>query len=86
MDKSQQTIGDLVEEIEAVTAEMRILAINARIESARAGEQGKGFAVVSAQMAKAVDSVQNIAVQIEKVNKAVHGTTSEIQDTIDRLN
>ncbi len=86
MQDNLQTVEKLVQKIESVTAEMRILSLNARIEAARAGEQGKGFAVVAEQMAKSVDAVRDVAVQIDKVNKNVQDTTQEIQTTIERLN
>jgi hypothetical protein len=81
-----ENVEELVHHIESVTSEMRILALNARIEAARAGDQGKGFAVVSEQMARAVDDVLSIAVQINGVNNNISATANEIQGAINRLN
>jgi len=65
---------------------MGILSLNARIEAARAGESGRGFAVVSEQMGKSVDTVRQIAVQINGVNNEFGDMAQEIQAAINRLN
>ena len=83
---SLDTIKSLVHQIESVTSEMGILSLNARIEAARAGESGRGFAVVSEQMGKSVDTVRQIAVQINGVNNTFGDMAQEIQAAIDRLN
>lgn len=85
IDGSLKTIEDLVHKIDSVTSEMGILSLNARIEAARAGESGRGFAVVSEQMGKSVDTVRQIADQIDGVNHAFGDMAKEIQTAINRL-
>ncbi|NLU32569.1 MAG: hypothetical protein GXX04_08115 [Clostridiaceae bacterium] len=83
-----EEIGRFVETITGISEQTNMLALNASIESARAGEQGKGFAVVAAeirmlaeQSQKAASDIANLIEQItrdtEKASKAMD-TSSEL--------
>lgn len=78
-------IESLVKNINDIVDEMKILSINARIESARAGDAGKTFSVVAEQMNRSVFSIQQITDEIESVNRNVKSISQKIETSLQRL-
>ena len=70
--ESAQKIGDIVKLIQSIAEQTNLLALNATIEAARAGEAGRGFAVVASE-------VKSLAVQTAKATEAIIGQILAVQ-------
>jgi len=64
MDQASREITDSLLRLEEIAMSNRILALNARIEAARSGEQGVGFAAVAVELASQTDKSQKVTSQV----------------------
>lgn len=75
--ESSQEVGDIVGLITDIADQTNILALNAAIQAAMAGDAGRGFAVVADEVQRLAERVGNATKQIESLVKTIQSDTQE---------